>query len=258
MKGLRAVVMAFSMYSRLPMPKIGWDEESRVWALCAFPLTGAAVGGAWLLWGFLARLLSVGVMLRGAVFAAIPLAITGGIHMDGFCDTVDALASNQSRERKLEILSDPHIGAFAVMGCGVWLLLDFGLWCQIDITSLQDRLCLALLPVLSRCLSARAALTERNARGSGLLACFTEGDAKLRRRFMMVFMWIIFVLMCQAVAGLAAALCAILAALWCRRLARLEFGGMTGDLAGWLLQITELAGLAGLVLAQRLLEVLVR
>ena len=43
--------------------------------------------------------------------------------MDGFLDVTDARSSFQSRERKLEILKDPHAGAFAIAGCGVYLLL---------------------------------------------------------------------------------------------------------------------------------------
>ena len=46
---------------------------------------------------------------------AIILLVTGGIHMDGYMDTMDALHSYGSREKKLEILKDSHIGAFAVI-----------------------------------------------------------------------------------------------------------------------------------------------
>jgi adenosylcobinamide-GDP ribazoletransferase len=45
-----------------------------------------------------------------------PIIITGGIHMDGFLDTQDALSSYQPRERRLEILKDSHAGAFAIQG----------------------------------------------------------------------------------------------------------------------------------------------
>ena len=67
-------------------------------------------------------------VLFAAAAACLPLLITGGIHMDGFMDTVDALASHQSRERKLEILKDSACGAFAVLYCGVYLLLSFALY----------------------------------------------------------------------------------------------------------------------------------
>lgn len=115
---------------------------------------------------------------------------------------------------------------------------------------------LLLVPVLSRGLSAFAALTLPNARGGGLLAAVT-GERRpgplaptvwrpaVRRGLAVLkpgYLWI----------GGAALL-----ALWYYvKTAKREFGGTTGDLAGWFLQLCELACLAGLVLAQSLEGVL--
>ena len=52
MRLMDAFVIAFSTYSRIPMPRAEWSEESRRYAMCFFPLVGAAVG--LLLWGWLA------------------------------------------------------------------------------------------------------------------------------------------------------------------------------------------------------------
>ena len=212
---LRAVGMAFALYSRIPVPPLDWESGARRYTLYAFPLVGLAVGGGLLLWTWLAGALGLGQLLWAAGMTAIPLLITGGIHLDGFCDVCDALASHQSRERKLEIMADPHVGAFAVQGCGLLLLLTFGLWCQAERTDGGLWAALLLVPVLSRGLSAFAALTLPNARGGGLLA-----------------LW------------------------YYVKTAKREFGGTTGDLAGWFLQLCELACLAGLVLAQSLEGVL--
>ena len=54
---------------------------------------------------------------------AIPLIITGGFHADGFLDVSDSLCSYGSREKKLKILKDPHIGAFAVIRLAVYYLI---------------------------------------------------------------------------------------------------------------------------------------
>ena len=162
---LRAVGMAFALYSRIPVPPLDWESGARRYTLYAFPLVGLAVGGGLLLWTWLAGALGLGQLLWAAGMTAIPLLITGGIHLDGFCDVCDALASHQSRERKLEIMADPHVGAFAVQGCGLLLLLTFGLWCQAERTDGGLWAALLLVPVLSRGLSAFAALTLPNARG---------------------------------------------------------------------------------------------
>ena len=114
---IRSLCIAFSTYSRIPVPQVAWTDENRKYSMCFFPLIGAVIG--LLLWGWLALcdVLGFGALLRGAVGALLPILVTGGIHMDGFMDTSDALASWQSPEKRLEILKDSHVGAFAVLGC---------------------------------------------------------------------------------------------------------------------------------------------
>ena len=115
--------IACSMYSRFPVPQTRWTRAGMKYALCFFPLVGAAIGACVCLMAWLARKLSLGSVAFAGIGTALPLLLTGGIHMDGFLDTVDARSSCQPRERKLEILKDPHTGAFAIIGCGVYLLL---------------------------------------------------------------------------------------------------------------------------------------
>ena len=185
MRYLRAVSMAFSMYSRLPMPWVRWSDDCRAWVLCAFPLVGAVLGLLLLAWSALADLLTLTPQLRAAGAVLLPLAYTGGIHMDGFCDTCDALASHQDRARKLEILKDSRVGAFAVLGCVSYLLLQYALWCQPGWEK-EDLWVLALVPVLSRAMSGYGALTQPGARADGLLAAFTEQEqGRGRQRFLL-------------------------------------------------------------------------
>lgn len=44
MRLMDAFVIAFSTYSRIPMPRAAWSEENRRYAMCFFPLVGALVG----------------------------------------------------------------------------------------------------------------------------------------------------------------------------------------------------------------------
>ncbi len=59
----------------------------------------------------------------GLAGTCIPILVTGGIHLDGLLDTVDAKSSYGDRKKKLAILADPHVGAFAIIGGSVYLLL---------------------------------------------------------------------------------------------------------------------------------------
>lgn len=89
--------------------------------MCAFPLIGAVIGAAWCVCGAM----PLPGLAKAAGFALIPVWITGGIHLDGYADTCDALSSYGDREKKLEILKDPHCGAFAVIRLCSYFLAYF-------------------------------------------------------------------------------------------------------------------------------------
>ena len=108
MRLIRSFIIAFSTYSKIPMPHVDWSEENKRYSMCFFPLIGVAVGLVLAAWLWICKLLDIGPFLQGSIAAILPLIITGGIHMDGFMDTMDAMASWQTRERRLQILKDSH------------------------------------------------------------------------------------------------------------------------------------------------------
>ena len=87
------LLMAIATYSRIPTPRIEWTRQGLRYSLCFFPLVGVFVGALELGWLILASHFSLGAMLTGAVGCAVPLLVTGGIHMDGFMDALDAYNS---------------------------------------------------------------------------------------------------------------------------------------------------------------------
>ena len=92
---LETVCVAFAMFSALPVPRIDWNERNMRYAMAAFPLIGAVIGALWCVCGAL----PLPDMLRAAGFCLIPVAVTGGIHLDGYADTSDALSSYGDREK---------------------------------------------------------------------------------------------------------------------------------------------------------------
>lgn len=241
MRLFRPLLAAFSTYSAIPMPRFDWDAEVSKRVLLWFPAVGLVCGGA--LWGWyaLGRALNVDGTLCAAVAVCLPLLLTGGIHMDGYMDTVDAISSHQPRERKLEIMKDSHCGAFAVIYCGLWLLLYFGLLHALWEGERLGVICPGF--VLSRALSALLALTEPNARSGGMLHAVSSGA---RRAGTMAGLGLFALLAAGGMvllapkAGLCALAAALLAALAYRALTKRLFGGVTGDTAGFFLQLCEL------------------
>lgn len=249
---ISSLIIAFATYSRIPMPRAAWTEENRRYALCFLPAVGVVVGGAVGLWLLLSDALSLSPLMRGAVAAALPLGLTGGIHMDGFLDTSDALASWQPPEKRLEILRDSRVGAGAVMACGVYLLLSaatLGEAAHGDIPALT--LCFGA----SRALSAWTSVALKSARPGGMLDGFTRAAQKKAVTIVSVTvltgcaaLWAVLLGRRAVCPLLAAGLCA----LGYRRMANRRFGGVTGDLAGWLTQVSELSMLAAIVLGGKL------
>ena len=167
MSFFKSMWIAISTYSILPSPHTEWNKVNMRYSVCFLPVVGAFLGGALLLWHWVCRAFSTDGILFAAVAAVLPLLLTGGIHMDGFMDTIDALASHQSREKKLAIMKDSHCGAFSVMYCCLYLLLAFGLYHALYQTALIPMTCLGFF--LSRAFTAFAAFTFPNARVRG---CF--------------------------------------------------------------------------------------
>jgi len=238
--------IAISTYSVLPAPRAEWDGRNTRYALCFLPAVGLIPGGALLLWRWACMVLRADAVLFAAVAAVLPLVLTGGIHMDGFMDTVDALSSHQPRERRLEIMKDPHCGAFAVLFCGAYLLTCFGLYEALYRSPAAPVICVGF--VLSRALGVLSAATLPNARGDGMLFALT---AQLQKRAVIVSMCALCLLCAGGMlwislpCGAAGCLFALICFFLYRRMASRQFGGATGDTTGYLIQLCELCVLAG-------------
>lgn len=247
----RALAIAISMYSKIPVPIVEWSEKNMKYAMCFFPVVGAVTGALQLLTGrILLEYTACGKLFFSIAMALIPVIVTGGIHLDGFADTVDALSSYGDREKKLQILKDPHTGAFAVIGLCVYFLADIALWSEVTGELLPVITCSYML---SRSLSGISVVSFQAAKNSGLLKTFQDGAQKLRVRVVLI-LWacvcggvMLYLSWKQAVIMILAALLAFLYYYW---MSRKQFGGTTGDLAGYFLQICELAMLAGTVLSR--------
>ena len=257
MKLIRTLCLAFSMYSRIPMPILEYTEDDMRYTFLAFPLIGAVIGALQYGWYILYEMLGVGTTLYAVVAVALPLCVTGGFHMDGYLDTTDALSSHRERERKLEILKDSHVGAFAVIWTGVYLLVSYGFYTEIcDKTSI---LCVAAGFILSRATSGLAAIHFPSATGKSSLAYFAKAsDRKVVKTGLWIWIILTLVSLICAEKVYGAAVLIILAAWYgyYYHMSKKEFGGITGDLAGWYLQTCELCILGMIVFLPYLLRII--
>ena len=240
MQVIKSFFIAVSMYSKIPVPQFEWKEEDMKYIFCFFPWVGALIGGCIYFWNELCNYCHIGILCRTAVDAAIPLFITGGIHMDGFMDTMDALHSYSPKERKLEILKDSHIGAFAVIMLAVYGLVYLGAFSEVESNVMLKIVCSSFF--LSRCLCGISAVSFPLAKKDGTLYLFADSSQKRIVKgslYLQSAACIGFMLFWSPSAGLIVAAAAMIALIYYFCRSKKEFGGITGDTAGYFVLICE-------------------
>ncbi len=107
----RGLISAVRILTIVPVG--GQDAEKPFYSLPWFPVVGVLLGTIQFYCIGSFRLLPHTLdALSGIACVAVNFILTGGLHLDGLTDTADAFGTPHSREKTLEILKDPHIGAF--------------------------------------------------------------------------------------------------------------------------------------------------
>lgn len=225
---LQTIAVAFAMFSAVPVPQFDWNEKNMRYSLCAFPLVGVLCGALWCV----CASLPLPAMVRAAGFCLIPVWVTGGIHLDGYADTCDALCSYGDTQKKLDILKDPHCGAFAVIRLCSYFVAYFALCCCVQFTPQVGAVWLLAL-VLERACSGYAVAAFPLAKNTGLAHTFATAADRTTVRRVLGCLSIVLAVSLFALGGGVLVLVAGVALWRYHRVAVKQFGGITGDLAGW-------------------------
>lgn len=234
------------MYSKIPVFQFEWKEKEMRYAIAFFPVIGAVIGTAEYLFFRALSTVDAPLLITVPVMCAIPLIITGGIHLDGYMDTSDALSSYMDREKRLEILKDPHIGAYAVIRTVIYTEIFVAALAAVLHFS-PGMICIwAFGFVLSRMLSALSVVTFSCANREGTLYSFSgkKGIGSNKPALIIIICEIIALAVSMILFDLRSSLIIIGSELavfiYYRYKSAKVFGGITGDLAGWFLCLAEL------------------
>jgi adenosylcobinamide-GDP ribazoletransferase len=233
---LRALLVAVTFCTRIPVRVGAVSAHELAAALSCLPLIGLALGGA-------AYAIDIGSArwlgeLLAALLAVASVAlITGGLHLDGLADLFDALGGGRGeRQRMLEIMRDPRVGAH---GASALVLVLLGKVVAIaELPSTQRLLGLCAAAVAARLWAVWLLFVLPAARSDGLGQSM---GAELRWRHALFATATLALLGAAFGAQLigpslaSAALTAVLGALAWRRL-----GGVTGDVCGAAIELSEL------------------
>jgi adenosylcobinamide-GDP ribazoletransferase len=238
--------IAVQFLSSLPVRLPRMPEPAQLGrSLLFYPLVGLLFGGV--LWGLDALLSGAPLLLHAALLLSAWVLLSGGLHLDGLADSADAwLGGFGDRERTLLIMKDPRSGPIAVVTLALVLLLKFS--ALLALIEQQQTLALLVVPVLGRGALLGLFLTTPYVRAGGLGQALA--DHLPRRAGWQVLRAV--ALGCVLVAGWAGLVGLIVAALsfiGSRRMMLRRLGGCTGDTAGALLELLEMAVLVGWALS---------
>jgi adenosylcobinamide-GDP ribazoletransferase len=237
--------IALQFLSSLPVRLPGMPAPQALGrSLLFYPLVGLLFGA--ILWALNWLLLGTPLLLHAALLLTAWVLLSGALHLDGLADSADAwLGGFGDRERTLSIMKDPRSGPIAVVTLVLVLLLKFA--ALLALIEQQQAVALIIVPVLGRSALLGLFLTTPYVRAGGLGQALADHLPRSAGKQVLGAS----ALACVLIAGLSGVFAVALAALlfvWLRQVMLRRLGGTTGDTAGALLELLEVAVLVGLAL----------
>lgn len=227
---------ALGLLTRLPLPAM--ENPRGAAAAWAWPVVGVVVGGiaALVAWAMLAIDLPVGIV--AGVVLVTQIMVTGALHEDGLADVVDGFFGGWTKEQRLEIMKDSHIGSYGTLA----LILAVGLRWQALTIVCPTPFAIVAVAALSRAPMAVMMSTLTNARGTGLAQ--SVGRPTMQVAGIAIVIGVAAsVLTAGALATMGMLIFMFLATVTVAQTAKTRIGGQTGDVLGATQQVCEVAGL---------------
>ncbi|VVO58137.1 adenosylcobinamide-GDP ribazoletransferase [Pseudomonas fluorescens] len=237
--------IALQFLSSLPIRLPGMPTPQELGrSLLFYPLVGLLFGA--ILWVLNWLLLGTPLLLHAALLLTVWVLLSGALHLDGLADSADAwLGGFGDRERTLTIMKDPRSGPIAVVTLVLVLLLKFA--ALLALIEQQHSFFLIIVPLIGRSAMLGLFLTTPYVRAGGLGQALADHLPRMAGWQVLA----VSALGCVLIAGFSGVLAVAVAAvifLWLRQLMLRRLGGTTGDTAGAMLELLEIAVLAGLAL----------
>ena len=237
--------IALQFLSSLPIRLPGMPEPQALGrSLLFYPLVGLLFGA--ILWALNGLLLGTPLLLHAALLLTVWVLLSGALHLDGLADSADAwLGGFGDRERTLTIMKDPRSGPIAVVTLVLVLLLKFA--ALLALIEQQQALALLIVPLIGRSALLGIFLTTPYVRPGGLGQALADHLPRSAGKQVLALS----AMACVLIAGLSGVVAVVLATLgfvWLRQVMLRRLGGTTGDTAGAMLELLEVAVLVGLAL----------
>ncbi len=242
---VKSFLLCFSIFTTIPVPNIKWEEKYMKNMLFFLPFIGIVLG----IVEYAVFIVSVKYDLSSILYAAFSTTLiilfTGGIHLDGYADTVDAVSCHGDMEKRKMILQDAHTGAFALIYTVIYILLVFAafenMYKELELIMLITAFTISRIVVLILIFYTKPAAQ------SGLLYNFVKNNnKKVLIIYSMVFLSVLlffYTYSMDSFSGVGLLFILILLTFYLRLYFNKTFGGISGDLAGFSICLYEAVSL---------------
>lgn len=232
---MKYLSIAFNLLTTLPVrAPADWQPGDSGRAAGWYPFVGLVVGALVALAYTLLHLF-LPTLVTAALTLTLWVILTGGLHLDGLADCCDGLLHSSTPEKRLEIMKDSRMGAFAGIGLTVTLLLKVSALASLPTDRVVPVILLAAS--LGRWFITLAGF-QPLARPGGMGADFSSG----LQRSALVWGGLIPLALAiyLGIQGIIALLVTSLGIWFIWRFARARIGGVTGDVFGMVVEIAEI------------------
>ena len=239
MRSMNGVLAAFQFFTTFPIKKelpLGRKEVTQLYM--ALPFVGATIGlSMYAVMEIFISFLGVGSLLTAVLIVLTGIVVTGGLHMDGWADTADAFFSYKDREKRLDILNDPRLGAFGTIAIVLLIIFKIALFNELLIQGNGHMLWFVLVPLLARATMTIYFTALAPAKEVGIVAFFKKKMVgKQIFIFNVTLVLLILIILCIYLGTFVLpisllfvmSIIIILSYKWSMK----HFGGVSGDLCG--------------------------
>lgn len=237
---MKSLLLALQFFTIIPVHKNVPMEKRHITGMYSlFPWIGAGIGALTCVLLYF----EWSPLMMGFAIVLLGILLSGGLHMDGFIDTSDAFFSYKDRLKRFEILDDPRVGAFGVMAVVLLVVGKVIIVSEVLAAESFHWIFVLLIPFLSRATLAMLFGSTKSAKESGLAYFFKQ---KMNVNMVILvtasnlFIGLFFIgWMSEWM--IAVTLAAVLFIFMClfRNWAVKNFGGVTGDLLGASVEVSE-------------------
>jgi len=159
MEILKNLARAIQFLTVFPLPSFSYfshhpDQEEETLAenfapsMAFFPLVGMLIGLVLVALRWIFNFLPLSPLVSNTLILLIWIGMSGGLHLDGFADSVDGFLGGHNQEEILKIMKDSAIGAKGVLALISLLLLKLALLIELPLEIKDGALFFA--PIMGR------------------------------------------------------------------------------------------------------------